>query len=212
MSIIRQVAEISLLFKNKGVDEKVKLKAKKALTIMISVAFLLLSQVLPVYASQDGPLRMTYENGLKLYQNANSSSTVLMTMGLGEALAYLNYSGNWQKLRGWKYTTSSTVDGWSNGAIYSADSINAKYALTIFRSESDSSSAGYDVPANAEINIGEYGDYTYSNLYYLRLYNYYYNGVYKTAYDFDTDGAVFVHTNFRTTSPSNYYLQLIPLS
>jgi hypothetical protein len=83
VSIIRQVAEISLLFKNKGVDEKVKLKAKKELTIMISVAFLLLSQVLPVYASQDGPLRMTYENGLKLYQNANSSSTVLMTMGLG---------------------------------------------------------------------------------------------------------------------------------
>ncbi|MCB8818099.1 hypothetical protein [Desulfosporosinus shakirovi] len=187
------------------------MKSKKALLTMISVVFILLSQVLPVYAAQDGPLRMTYNNGLNLYQNANSSSTVLMSMGLGEALAYLDYSGNWQKLRGWKYTTSSIVNGWSNGNIASAGSVGAKVALNIYRSESETPS-GYEVPTNASINVGEYGQYLYSNLLYLRLYNYYSGGIYVTAYDFDSDGTVFVHTNFRTTSPSNYYLQLNPLS
>jgi hypothetical protein len=182
-----------------------KLKSKKALTIIVSVIFILLAQVSPVFAATDGPLRVTYESGLNLYQSQSTGSTVLMTMYSGEALAHLgDGSGTWQNLRGWKAPTSSIVNGWSNGPIYSANAVYAKYALTIHSNDSGTPTS-LDVPANAEINVGEYGDYIHSNLVYLRAYNYYYNGL-VTASDLGLYPYLFVHTNFRTTTPSGYYL------
>lgn len=185
-----------------------KLKSKKALITMISVVFILLAQVLPVYAAQDGPLRVTQQSGLNLYQSQSTGSSVLMTMNLGEALAYLGSgSDSWQNLRGWKSPTSSIVNGWSNGPIYSPSFVYAKYALTVYSNDSGTATA-YDVPANAQLNVSEYGNYVHSNLVYLRAYNYYYNGQIISAINLGLSGYFFVHTNFRTSSPSSYYLSL----
>jgi hypothetical protein len=194
-----------------------KLKSKKWLAMSMAAILIICTQTTSVFAAVDGPLVMTHQNGLYLYQSQSTSSSVLMTMNLTEALARLGSgsSGYWASYRGWKSTTSSLVDGWSaSTSIGSPARVTAKYALTIYSNDGGTVANVNDVPVNAWMNVAEYGQYVHSNLVYLRAYNYYNpnTGLLVTASQLGVSPYFFVHTNFRTTAPSSYYLTLMPLA
>lgn len=190
---------------------------KKFLSVLIIVVVLIVSQVVPVLASYDGPLRMTYVDGLYMRSDHNTSASIIMTMGIGEAItnngsnSYYDGYYYWNTYMGWKSSTGSMVSGWvaesrpNQTYVASPSIVEAKYALNLYSSESDSSWTGAEVAAGSQLNP-EYGHYTYSYMYF-----------YDIDYWMDPQGAWhytsgYVHTNFRTSSPSNYYLKLTPLS
>ncbi|AHF11315.1 MULTISPECIES: SH3 domain-containing protein [Dehalobacter] len=177
-------------------------RTKRTMFTFAFVLLLLLGLQVPTYAAQDGQIRKVTTGGVNMRSGPGSSYSVIMTLSQGEALAYQSTSGDWDYFKGWKYTTSSIVNGYvPSGSAVSFTLATAKYALSIYSSESDSSYVGYDVPANAYLNVDTMAFNSYSNLYYLRLTSYVSGGTlnYQNGY---------VHTNFRTSSPSNYYINI----
>jgi|GEM_PF-4827119 len=183
---------------------------KKLLTLISIMSFMVLGQVAPAFASYDGALRCVTSTSLNMRSGPSTSYGIIMTMANHEAYANTGDSGTgWDYCLGWKSSTGSVVGGYVATGYAITPAVTAKYALSIYHSESDSSYYNQDVPANAQINVGTSAQATYSNLYYLRFYNYNLNGTYKTVGQFDSDGVSFIHTAFRSSSPSYYYLNLI---
>lgn len=178
------------------------------------------SQVVPAFAALDGTLRRTDTSGVVMRSNHSTGASTVMTMADNEAIVhtgdYADYNDGtylWGYYKGWKYTTSSIVTGWvtqydnSNTYVTSLVNANTTVVLNTYSSESDSSYRGsaYDIPDNAWLNAYINGPwYTYSNMYYLKVFDYATGG----GAVFEPSGGVYVHTNFRTTSPSNYYIDL----
>jgi|LDZS01.1.fsa_nt_gi hypothetical protein len=166
-----------------------------------------------VFASQDGLLSVIIANACNFRSGPGLSYPILMTVYKGEALADTGQSVpadgyTWFSFLGWKATTSQVIAGWLAFSYIDQyftypTCVTSKYALNLYSSESDNSYLGSDVPANADLYDGiRPALWLYSNLYYLKITNYYYNGRF-----YDLGGTRYVHTNFRTSSPSNYYLQ-----
>ena len=183
----------------------------KSLLIVAINIFLVLGISISAFAAQDGPLYKTTQSA-SMYSGPGTQYSTVMTMASGEAAAALGSQNDYIYLKGWKYTTNSIVNGYvSIPAVTTVSFAYAKYALNTYYSESDSSYNGsqYDIPQNALLNHNyspprRAGYLTYSNLYYLGVQYYYYNG-----YDYTAPGGfTYVHTNFRTNSPSNYYLTI----
>ena len=166
---------------------------------------------MPVFASQDGVIVKTTQPAT-MYSGAGTQYPIVMSMASGEAAASMGSQNNFAYLKGWKYSTSSIVNGYvSLSAVTSAIFAYSKYALTTFYGEGDqyANSSQYDIPANALLNRNysppRFAGYmTYSDLRYLGVQYYYYNN-----YDYTAPGGfAYVHTNFRSTSPSSYYLTI----
>lgn len=161
---------------------------------------MIFGQVVPTFASQDGQIRKVNSDGVYMRSGPGTGYSIIMTMALGEALAYKSSTSGWDYCMGWNSGTSSIVNGYvSNGYDVSFTSATAKYALSLYSSESDSSYTGQDIPANAYLNVDTMAFPSYSNMYYMGITSWYSGGAvtYRNG---------FVHTNFRTTSPSSYYI------
>lgn len=187
------------------------MKKKKKILLLISItSFILLSQIVPVYAAIDGGIVNAVKSSSSQMRSVAGGGSLIMTMVQYECYnkedyPYNSYTG-WTYSTGWKSTTGSVVGGYVNNTLASTlPRLVTKCPLSIFHSENPNDYYGQDVPANALLN-SQSVNMTYSNMLYLKLYDYIYNNMVFSSYDFDSDGSVFVHPNFRADSPSSYYV------
>jgi hypothetical protein len=181
------------------------MKSLSKLLSSIVMIFMIFAQITPVFASIDGPLRQTFGSGSIYFRSGPSSSySIIMNCNPQEALAYTGSSSNgYKSYKGWKSSTSSVVNGWvldSKVAYY--NNYSTKVALNMYNSESDGSYSGTEIPSGHYLNKDSGYFNTYSGLYYL-----YVQSSTNPFNNVTTARNCFVHTNFRSTYPSSYYIQ-----
>lgn len=173
------------------------------------MSFVLLSQIVPVFAAMDGGIVNAVKSSSSQMRSVPGGGSIIMTMAQYECYSkndMLNPTNGWTYSTGWKSSTGSIVGGYVNNNLASVrPRLDSRYALSIFHSENPNDYYGQDVPADAFLNSQSVYN-TYSGLLYLKLYDYIYNNTYFTSFDFDSDGSVFVHPNFRVSSPASYYV------
>jgi hypothetical protein len=182
---------------------------RKMLLFFSIMSFVILAQLTPVFASnpiKDGNLRAVTSSSSQM-RSVPAGGSLIMTMAQYECYASDSNNSGWVYGKGWKYSTGSIVYGYANNSLSTIPRLDTKnFALDIFGETGTGFlyDIGFDVPPDAQVNGYSVAQEIYDGLYYLNLHNYINIYGYLSFQDFGYS-TTYVHTNFRTSSPSSYY-------
>ena len=178
--------------------------------LLISImSFVILAQLTPVFAAnpvKDGKLRAVTSSSSQMW-SVPAGGSLIMTMDQYECYASDSDNSGWVYGRGWKSTTDSIVYGYANNSLSTIPRLDTKnFPLDIFAETGTGSlyDIGFDVAPNAQVNGYSAAQEVYDGLSYLNLHNSIDSIGYLSYQDFGYS-PTYVHTNFRTSSPSSYY-------